>query len=58
MKNERELLEKLFKVTTKLDYSYCTILNREDLSLAMSGKEYEEINDVLIEVEDYLGYEN
>jgi hypothetical protein len=51
---ERELLEKLFKATSKLDICYCTILNRQDISEGMTGEEYEEINDLLIEVEEFL----
>jgi hypothetical protein len=51
---EMELLKRLFEATVKLDTHYCTILNRRDFSQGMSGEEYDEINDILIEVEEFL----
>lgn len=54
MSRELELLKKLHEATTKLDMNFCTVTGRNDKSLAMSGEEYDEINDLLIEVEEFL----
>lgn len=55
---EKELLKRLFEATVKLDTHYCTILNRQDFNEGMSGEEYEEINDLLIEVGKFLESKN
>lgn len=50
----KSLLQRLFQATEKLDLTYCTMLNNNDLTLGMPGEEYEEISDLLIEVEEAL----
>jgi hypothetical protein len=55
MDKELELLKRLYQATQKLDSHYCTILNRQDFNEGMSGEEYEEFNDLLIEVGKFLG---
>lgn len=52
MNNEKILLKKLLFAANKLDISYCTLLNRGESEL--TGDEYEELMDTLIEVEEYL----
>jgi hypothetical protein len=51
---ERELLRKILEAYNKLDMTYCTVLNRGDFSLGMTGEEYEELEDISFEVGEYL----
>ncbi|WP_156497379.1 hypothetical protein [Paenibacillus jamilae] len=52
MKNDLELLQQIYKVASALDLELCTVLNRG--TSTMSGAEYEELMELMIEVEDYL----
>lgn len=57
MNKELELIKRLYIAIKKLDMDYCTMLNEEDFTLGMTGKEYEEIDDLINEVGEYLGEE-
>ncbi|MEC4565461.1 hypothetical protein L8C07_05845 [Paenibacillus sp. CMAA1739] len=52
MKSDLELLQQIYKVASVLDLELCTVLNRGKST--MSGAEYEELMELMIEVEDYL----
>lgn len=49
-----DLLVKLYSAAEKLDMNYCTTINEDDLTIGMSGEEYEEISNLLLEIKDYL----
>ncbi|KAF6630600.1 hypothetical protein H6F38_14330 [Paenibacillus sp. EKM208P] len=51
MKSDLELLQQIYKVASALDL-VCTVLNRGEST--MSGAEYEELMELMIEVKDYL----
>lgn len=51
---ERELLIKLYDAFTKLDISYCTMINRNSFEHSLSYDDYEKAMDIAIEVENYL----
>ncbi|MGV6935891.1 hypothetical protein ACWA2B_10290 [Paenibacillus sp. CMM36] len=56
MKSDLELLQQIYKVTSALDLELCTVLNRGKST--MSGAEYEELMDLMIEIEEYLKAKN
>ena len=47
-----ELLQKLLKVTNKLDMAFCTMLNSGESGL--DGDKYEELMEQVVEVENYV----
>lgn len=55
MSEERELLEKLYLSAKKLDQAFINKIYGIDSGL--DGEQYDEINDVFIEVAEYLGIE-
>lgn len=54
MDEKDKLIVKLYDAIDKLDTAYMDIGNNHDFSLGLTGEEYDEINDVMIEAEKYL----
>ena len=54
--HKKTLLCKLLKVTNRLDIELCTIVNRTDniLGATLTGEEYEELMEIVEEIENYL----
>ncbi|MGK4040863.1 hypothetical protein AB0Y20_01080 [Heyndrickxia oleronia] len=53
---EQQLLNKLFTVATKLDFAYLEAIQNGGKS-SFTGEQYDQLNDVLVEVEEFLGIE-
>ena len=56
MTKEIDLLQKLLYVATKLDYAYLEATQTGGKS-SFTGEQYDALNDILAEVEEFLGVE-
>lgn len=53
--DQLDLIKRLYAAITKLDDDYLEVINRQDLNAGtLTGAEYDEINDLMIEVAEYL----